>query len=190
MSSQNNILKLILTDTRTVFTTQSIVMLSGISDSVVLSKMLNYYVKKGDIRNPRRGIYTKLKYNEEEMACSIFHPSYISLEYVLQKAGVVFQYDSSITSVSYLSRTLEIDGRTYAFRQIKPERWLNLAGIKQVGNVCIATTERAFLDMIYLSAGNCYFDNLRPINKKLVKSLLPSYQSQALIDATKQILNI
>ena len=105
MSLQNNVLKLILSDARTVFPIQSMVMLSGISDGVRLTKMLNYYVKKGDILNPRRGIYTKPNYNAEELACAIFHPSYISLEYVLKQAGVIFQYDSTITSVSYLSRS-------------------------------------------------------------------------------------
>ena len=47
MSSQNNALKLMLSDKRTVFTIQSMVMLSGISDGNRLAKMMNYYVKNG-----------------------------------------------------------------------------------------------------------------------------------------------
>jgi len=42
----------------------------------------------------------------------------------------------------------------------------NMAGIEQRDNIAIATPERAFLDMVYLSAGQCYFDNLRPLNQK------------------------
>lgn len=190
MSSQNNVLKLMLSDARTVFPIQSMVMLSGISDGVRLTKMLNYYVKKGDILNPRRGIYTKPNYNAEELACAIFHPSYISLEYVLRQAGVIFQYDSTITSVSYLSRNMEVDGKIFSFRQIKPELWLGFSGITQEGNVCRATPERAFLDMLYLSAGNCYFDNLRPIKRKEVLALLPSYNSKTLVKTTNKFLNI
>lgn len=190
MSSQKNVLKLMLSDARTVFPIQSMVMLSGISDGVRLTKMLNYYVKKGDILNPRRGIYTKPNYNAEELACAIFHPSYISLEYVLRQAGVIFQYDSTITSVSYLSRNMEVDGKIFSFRQIKPELWLGFSGITQEGNVCRATPERAFLDMLYLSAGNCYFDNLRPIKRKEVLALLPSYNSKTLVKTTNKFLNI
>ena len=190
MSSQNNVLKLMLSDTRTVFPIQSMVMLSGISDGVRLTKMLNYYVKKGDILNPRRGIYTKPNYNAEELACAIFHPSYISLEYVLKQAGVIFQYDSTITSVSYLTRNMEVDGKNLSFRQIKPELWMGFSGITQQGNVCRATPERAFLDMLYLSAGNCYFDNLRPLKRKEVLALLPSYNSKTLVKTTKKFLNI
>ena len=190
MSSQNNVLKLILESERTVFQIQSMVLLTGISDGVRLTKMLNYYVKKGEILNPRRGIYTKRIFNAEELACSIFHPSYLSLEYVLKQAGVIFQYDSALTSVSYLSRTVEISGQVYSYRQIKPELWLGGEGIVQKDNVCIASAERAFLDMVYLSAGNCYFDNLRPLDKKIIKALIPSYRSKSLEQHTKRILNI
>lgn len=190
MSSQNNVLKLILESERTVFQIQSMVLLTGISDGVRLTKMLNYYVKKGEILNPRRGIYTKRIFNVEELACSIFHPSYLSLEYVLKQAGVIFQYDSALTSVSYLSRTVEISGQVYSYRQIKPELWLGGEGIVQKDNVCIASAERAFLDMVYLSAGNCYFDNLRPLDKKIIKALIPSYRSKSLEQHTKRILNI
>lgn len=190
MSSQNNVLKLILESERTVFTIQSLVMMTGISDGVRLTKRLNYYVKKGEILNPRRGIYTKRNFNAEELACAIFHPSYLSLEYVLGRSGVIFQYDSALTSVSYLSRTVEIGGETYSFRQIKPELWLGFEGIVQNGNICTASVERAFLDMMYLSAGNCYFDNLRPLNKKKVKDLIPTYQSKALEQNVNKILNV
>ncbi len=190
MSSQNNVLKLILESERTVFQIQSMVLLTGISDGVRLTKMLNYYVKKGEILNPRRGIYTKRIFNVEELACSIFHPSYLSLEYVLKQAGVIFQYDSALTSVSYLSRTVEISGQVYSYRQTKPELWLGGEGIVQKDNVCIASAERAFLDMVYLSAGNCYFDNLRPLDKKIIKALIPSYRSKSLEQHTKRILNI
>lgn len=190
MSSQNNVLKLIWESTRTVFTIQSLVMMTGISDGVRLTKRLNYYVKKGEILNPRRGIYTKRNFNAEELACSIFHPSYLSLEYVLGQAGVIFQYDSALTSVSYLSRTVEVGVQTYSFRQIKPELWLGGEGIVQKDNICIASAERAFLDMVYLSAGNCYFDNLRPLDKKKINALLPSYCSKSLVQQTKSILNI
>ena len=190
MSSQNNVLRLMLESERTVFQIQSMVLLTGISDGVRLTKMLNYYVKKGEILNPRRGIYTKRIFNAEELACSIFHPSYLSLEYVLGQAGVIFQYDSALTSASYLSRTVEVGAQTYSFRQIKPELWLGFEGIVQKDNICIASAERAFLDMVYLSAGNCYFDNLRPLNKKKVKNLIPTYQSKALEQNVKKILSI
>lgn len=146
--------------------------------------------KEGKIRNPRRGIYTKATYDEKEMACSLYRPAYISLEYVLQRAGIVFQYDDTITCVSYLNRIVDIDDKTYQFRIINPELWIGMEGIEQKDNTLIAVPERAFLDMVYLSAGNCYFDNLHPLNKTKVKQLLPLYKSKALMERVTKLLNL
>ena len=189
MGSQKNVLEVILNSTRSVFNVQSLRMLTECEDSQKLTKSLHYYVKEGKIRNPRRGIYTKATYNEREMACSLFRPAYISLEYVLQRAGVVFQYDDTITCVSYLNRIAEVDEKIYQFRIINPELWIGMEGIDQNDNILIDTPERAFHDMVYLSAGNCYFDNLHPLNKTKVKQLLPLYQSKVLTERVTELLN-
>ncbi len=114
------------------------------------------------------------------MACSLLKPSYISLEYVLARAGVTFQYSSEITCISYQNRIIEVDGRNYVFRQINPMIWTNMLGIEQRDNIAIATPERAFLDMLYLSAGQCYFDNIHPLNKQLIRQIMPVYNSPTL----------
>ena len=184
------LLDTILESTRTVFTVQSLMMLTGCNDSGRLTKSLHYYANEGKIRNPRKGVYTKQLYNVQEMACCLFRPSYISLEYVLQRAGVVFQWDDTVTCISYLSRLVEVDNKQYQYRKISPERWIGLDGIEQQDNIAIATPERAFLDMVYLSAGNCYFDNLRPLSAKQIRALLPLYRSKRLNDRIAQLLNI
>lgn len=190
MSSQKNVLEVILNSSRSVFNIQSLRMLTECGNSQKLTQSLHYYVKEGKIRNPRRGIYTKATYDEREMACSLFRPAYISLEYVLQRAGVVFQYDDTITCISYLNRAVEIDEKNYQFRIINPELWIGMDGIEQNDNILIATPERAFIDMIYLSTGNCYFDNLHPLNKTKVKQLLPLYQSKVLTERVTELLNL
>ena len=190
MSSQMNLLQIILNSPRTVFTMQSLAMLSGLDDSKKIAKSLYYYSNEGKILNPRRGVYTKLKYEVQEMACSLYRPSYISLEYVLQRAGVVFQWDDCITCVSYLSRTTDADGKQYQYRKINPELWIGMEGIVQRDNIAIASAERAFLDMMYLSAGNCFFDNLRPLSIKAIRELLPLYHSAKLNERIGKLLNI
>lgn len=129
----------------------------------------------------------KKEYNPEELACKIYTPSYISLEYILQEAGVIFQYDSRITSVSYLSREIEVENKTYSYRRIKGEIVVNTAGIIRNANINKATAERAFLDMIYLN-GERYFDNLKPLDKDFMKRLLPLYNSKILSERVGKIL--
>ena len=185
---KNNIIFTVYKDIRTVFRLNDVALLIGETNFQSLNKKLNYYVRTGKLQNPRKGIYTKPNYNPEELACTIYTPSYISLEYVLQKAGIVFQYDSRITAVSYLSRTIEVADRTYLFRKIKEEILLNTAGIiRQDNHINIATAERAFLDLLYLNA-NYYFDNLNPLNKQLVYKFLPMYQSKALYVRVNKLL--
>ena len=187
-SSRNSDLILsIFSDARTVFSLNDIAMLIGESDFKKLNERLNYYVRKGKLLRPRKGVYVKPNYNPEELVCLLYTPSYISLEYVLQKAGVVFQYDERITAVSYLSRSIDIEGRTCAYRKIKGEILIVTQGISQIGNVNIATPERAFLDILYLNA-TYYFDNLNPLDKNLITKLLPIYNSKTLTARVKKLL--
>ena len=187
---KNDIVLAIYRENRTVFRLNDIAMLVGETNFQSLNKKLNYYVHTGKLESPRKGIYTKPDYNPEELACIVFTPSYISLEYVLQKAGIVFQYDSRITSVSYLRRDIEVGSRQFVFRKIKGTALVNTMGIiRQKNHVNIASAERAFLDIIYLEK-KTYFDNLNALNKELVNTLLPLYQSKALtISVTKLLQN-
>jgi len=186
---KNDIVLTIFKDNRTVFRLNDIAMLVGEADFQSLNKKLNYAVRTGKLQNPRKGIYAKPDYDTEELACSVYTPSYLSLEYVLQKEGIIFQYDSWITVVSYLSRNIVVEDRTYVFRKIKGDVLVDTTGIlRQNNHINIATAERAFLDMLYLEK-DYYFDNLNPLKKELVFKLLPLYQSKALNTRVTNLLD-
>lgn len=175
---------------RTVFGLADIALLTGESDPISLTKKIHYQIGKGNLKNPRKGLYTKPIYDPAALACTLYTPSYLSLDYVLQKEGVIFQYDSAITAVSYLSRVVEIDGWEIKYRKIKDAVLLNTTGIISNPNgLNIATKERAFLDMLYLN-GEMYFDSINTLNKKLVLSLLPIYETKAFEKSVKKLLEI
>jgi hypothetical protein len=153
-----------------------------------LRKKLNYYVQTGKINNPRKGFYAKEGYKPEELACLLYTPTYISLEYVLQRAGVIFQFDSAITNVSYLTRETIIDNQIFRYRQMKGEILTNTEGVlRNRENLNMAIPERAFLDMLYLNK-RFYFDNLRVLDKVKIAKLLPVYNSPALEKTVKTLL--
>ena len=184
---KNNVILSIYMEIRTVFRLRDIALLVGENDFESLNKKLNYYVRTGKLLNPRKGIYAKPNFNIEELACVLYTPSYISLEYVLQKAGVLFQFDTRITTISYLSRSIELEDTTIIYRKIKGEIIASTKGIsRQINQVNIASGERAFLDLLYLNK-HFYFDNLKPLNKRLVYELLPTYNSKALTDRVKKL---
>jgi len=81
----------------TVFTFGDIALLLGETDHDNLKARLHYYIKKGLLYHIRRGIYARdANYDRLELATKIFIPSYISLETVLAKEGLIFQYYDSI----------------------------------------------------------------------------------------------
>ena len=187
---RNDIIFKIYKNPRTVFRIDDVALLIGVEKTPSLRTKLNYYVQNRKLLNPRKGFYAKENYNPAELACLIFTPTYISLEYVLQQAGIIFQYDSAITSVSYLSREIEADNRIFRYRQMKGEILTNTEGIiLNENNINIATPERAFLDMLYLNK-DFYFDNPNALDKKKVAKLLPIYNSQALTQAVNKLLSL
>ena len=138
-------------DKRTVFTLQEIAILVNEPDFGRLKQRIHYYVNTGKLQNIRRGIYVKENYSPEELACKIYTPAYISLDYVLQKSGMIFQYGEYITIVSYLRRVIHVDGNEMNYHKIKNTVLYNSAGITMHDNgISAASPERAFLDILYL----------------------------------------
>ncbi len=129
--------------------------------------------------NLRRGIFSKPNYNLLELANKIYTPSYISLETVLAREGVIFQSYQTIFVVSYLTRKIEANGHKIYYRKIKDPVLLNNQGLIDKDNYFTAIKERAFLDALFLYK-NYHFDNLKVLDWNLIKYLSPIYQSQSL----------
>ena len=176
-------------DKRTVFTLPEIALLLNESNFLRLKQRINYYVRNKKIESIRKGIYVKPLFNKEELACKIYAPSYLSLEYVLQKEGIIFQFSNTLTVVSYLSRAIEVDNTTIQLSKLKSAILLNSSGIvRDDTGVNIATKERAILDILYLKQ-DYYFDFIDTINEKILLELLPLYESKALEKRVKKLNN-
>jgi hypothetical protein len=165
---------------RTVFRLADVAMLVPSVDAKYMSNRLNYYVKTGRLYKVRKGIFVKPNYNPLELATMLYTPAYVSLQFVLQQAGVLFQYDTRYTCISYLSRELQINSHTFNYRRLKTEILLHQSGILQLAaGYSIATPERAFLDLLYLNK-DYPIDNLHSLDKQSVFATLPIYQNSAL----------
>ncbi len=165
----------------TVFTTQEISLIVGETDLDKLKSRINYFVKKGVLTSLKKGLYAKNSgYEILEAANKIFTPSYISLETVLQRNGVTFQdYSKTIFVVSYQTREIKLGEYTVSFRKIKDEILTNSSGIINDDGYAMASTERAFLDRIYLSK-NYFFDNLSAIDWERASKLLKIYNNRSM----------
>jgi len=143
-----------------------------------LKNSLYYFTKVGKLKKLHYGIYAKKEYSPLEAANKIYKPSYISLETVLTKGGVVFQHYGTIFLASYLTRTIEINDTNIQYRQIGKHILTNTEGIEQKTGYFIASLERAFLDAVYIYK-NYHFDNLEALDWNKIEGLEKIYKNKA-----------
>ncbi len=166
---------------KTILTNKDLALIWQENNQLSLNAKTAYYVKRKVLIRLTRGIFAKNKdFNPKELATSIYTPSYISFETVLREAGVIFQHYETIFAASKWPKTIRIDKYTITFRKLKDTVLFNPAGIVDEDNYSIATTERAFLDMIYLFP-NYYFDNLQSINWEKCDEIAKIYNNKQLV---------
>lgn len=167
--------------TKTILSTKDLALIWQENDKFSLNAKTAYYVKQKALIRLTRGVFAKNKnYNPKELATSIYVPSYISFETVLREAGVIFQHYETIFVASKWPKTMTVDKYTITFRKLKDAVLFNSAGVISKDNYSVATTERAFLDMIYLFP-NYYFDNLKLINWERCDEIAKIYNNKQLI---------
>jgi predicted transcriptional regulator of viral defense system len=171
----------------TVFTPEELAVIWGISNYDYVKTKIAHYIKKGYLTRIARGIYVKDSRDYElfELANKLRSPSYISLETVLLKEGVVFQADSRVSLVSYFSQTITVAGRQFIYKKIKDNVLFDHRGINDAGHYFIAGRERAFLDMLYLYK-DYHFDNLASMDWNAVSRLAEIYGSKTILKKVEE----
>jgi len=154
-----------------------------------LKSKLSYFVSVGKLKRVRKGIYTKENFNPLELANKIYAPSYISLETVLEKEGIIFQKYQTIFVASYLTRRIKVGRQEIFYRKIKDEVLLNSLGVEEENSYFTASKERAFLDAVFLYK-DYHFDNLRPLDWEKIKEIEKIYSSKTLIRRIAQYYKI
>ena len=166
---------------KTILTSKDLALVWGENNQIKLKDKISYYVRRGVLIRLTRGVFAKDKnFNAKELATSLYTPSYISFETVLREAGVIFQHYDTIFVATKWPKTMTVDKYSITFRKLKDTVLFNSTGIESKDNYSIATPERAFLDMIYLSP-NYYFDNLKGINWEKCDELVKIYNNKSLI---------
>lgn len=175
---------------QTVFSFKEITMIWGDTNTKTTISAVNYYVRTGQLYRVRRGFYAKDKnYDPLEVATKIYTPAYISLQTVLRREGVIFQYYEDTFIISYLTRSIICDNKKISIKKIKDDILTNTTGLTNTGNYFIATKERAFLDILYLY-GEYYFDNLRSLDWNTCFELVKIYNNKTLENTLKKYYQI
>jgi len=178
---KNDFILKIYSLSQTVYSTKEIGLLfTDISYNNIKAR-LNYFVRTKKLLNPARGLYTKKDFNKLELATKIYTPSYISLETILAKVGVVFQTYDSIFAMSYVNRQIRLKDKTIViFKRLKSQILTSKLGIDKERDYFVASPERALIDAVYIYK-DYHFDNLSPINWERVFEIAPIYKSKILL---------
>lgn len=172
----------------TVFETKDLVLLWQIFNPNYLKTKIYRLIQSGQLIGLRSGLCAiDQNYDRFELANKLVVPSYISAQTVLIRAGVNFQYDSTIYSVANRSFKIKIGADRFVFRKIKSNILFNPVGVNRTDNISIASAERAVVDMLYFEKG-FYFDNLSNIDLNVCFTIATNYQNKRVIKDIKQLI--
>lgn len=141
--------------------------------------------KEGSIVRLSRGWYTadSTKVDFERLALSLSPGSALSCEWVLAQNGILSQQPTALTLVTTgQGKKKLVGGKMFAYRHIQPRLFW---GYRKTGRVLIADSEKAFLDLAYLSLnGYAAFDpeemNLNRLEKNKIRMYLKKIGSKKL----------
>jgi len=164
---------------QTVFSIHELALLFPSIVYSLLKRRLSYYVLTGKLKKLRRGIYAKPTFEPDELVQKIYAPSYISLQTVLMREGILFQPYTTIFAASYLTREIIINSSIRISYHTLPSKILLCKnGLIEKNGYSIASKERAFLDMIYIHK-NYHIDNLTSINWDIVAEIRTIYSNKS-----------
>jgi hypothetical protein len=119
-------------------------------------------VQRGVLISIYKGLYSSIplsQLNPLDLGKAIIHRyTYLSTEWVLAQAGVIFQTTYQYTFVSDLPKKVTVDSISFLFRKLKDEYLYHPAGIEDQKGKYLATPERAVADMLYFNP-RYHFDN-------------------------------
>jgi len=165
---------------KTVFTVDDLKKIWSVDNANYLKVIINRLFQRKEIIRIHRGIYVlaNKKHDFLELANKLKSPSYVSLETVLQKEGIVFQDQGSVIfSVSNNTLSKKAGNMTFRYFKLADEILSNPLGVETRGQVIIASPERALCDRLHLSP-KYYFDNLRGLNAEKLTSISAIYNQR------------
>ncbi len=171
---KQNKLDLLLKSPKNLFHTQDLFLLWNIKSKNTLHTTIKRYVQKGALIRIQRGFYSKVPLGQIdpiELGVSFLHSfSYLSVESILSRHGVISQDVPCFTLLSTKSKKFQMDNHCYSSRQLKDLFLFNQTGIIDEDGINRASLERAVADILYFNP-NYHFDAPNLIDWSKVKEI-------------------
>lgn len=154
-----------------------------------LAQELHQWSQKGDLIGLKRGVYAypEKMGSKAEIACVLYAPSYISLEYALHFYGLIPDVAFAVTMVTpKTTRTVHSPMGDFVYRHLKPSLFWGYDPETGMGE-----REKVILDYFYLSGRDLKstvefwetfrWQNLREIDFKKMKKLAPKFETKKVV---------
>lgn len=143
-----------------IFTTKEFRNIFGLTKETAVVKLVRYK-KQEYLISPKRGVYyfSDNPPDKFKIANRLYLPSYVSLESILSKDGVIPEAVYLITSVTTkATRQFQVNNETtFSYSRIKKEAF---TGYRKEGDALVALPEKALVDYLYfVSQGKKTFND-------------------------------
>lgn len=170
--------QILLSQPHKLFHASDLALLWEIDNQDTLNMTLKRYVDRGILNRIHKGFYTTTDLDNIDpidLGFSYLNVySYLSLESILVKEGIIFQEIPYVTFASSKSTAFSIGEKSYKSRQLKDEYLYNTIGIEKIKGHYEANLERAIADMLYYNpqyhfdtTSNVDFDTVAEIQKEI-----------------------
>lgn len=149
----------ILLETKPYLTKQEVSLLLQ-KNGKNLDKKISQLIKKGYLLPLKKGLYTTKAYMEKQIPLSReylanvqYYPSYLSLEYVLQREGLIPETVYAYTSITLKpTQTFNNSLGSFIYRTIKNNLYMGYQSVRYNQNyrIKIASKAKALFDLLYL----------------------------------------
>lgn len=164
----------LLKEDQKLFHTRDLALLWGIENDNTLYTTIKRYVDKNILIPVYKGFYSTIPIERIDRiklgAAALLRYSYVSCEYILSLAGIIFQPINAISFVSSISKKFSIAGSYFLVRRLKDIYLFNETGVFMENGVRKASLERAVADILYYNP-HSHFDNRQSINWQKVKKI-------------------
>lgn len=158
---------MLLRQDKKMFHASDLALLWDINSPNTLRTTLKRFVDRGILKRIHKGFYSIVDIstlNTLDLGFAYLNTfSYVSLETILVREGIIFQELHSTTYISSRAQTFAINNKKYTVRQMQPKYLHNTAGILKVADHYEASVERAMADMLYYNP-KYHFDNAQGVD--------------------------
>ena len=179
-----------------VFSQADLANLVGLRSKLATARMLSRLVQSGVLLRAQRGFYTTQKFNLWQLAARIAPKSYLSMDSVLARNGLIGSVpEFSLSAVTVgRGRTIKTDQWRIRFCSIAENLFFgfqtNATGIR------VADSEKAFLDLLYFYVKGVRFVidpvqevTVQKLNRRKIVQYLQKYKNPKFIKFVKGVLD-